>query len=191
LALSGQDRLEGEWRMPDKKRRGVFAVNIKMVLYAFAGSFVTIFLLSFITSMTDIALLIAPFGASCVLTFTAWEASFSQPGNIIGGHFISSVIGLTVLQIWGSHSWTIALAVGAAIAVMLMTKTVHPPAGADPIIIMLGNNGWRFLLFPILTGSALVVIMSILINRFVFKRTYPTAKKQGIHKSGYGSGVHE
>jgi CBS-domain-containing membrane protein len=148
--------------------------NAKALVFAFVGGFVTIFLLASITSVTDFVFLMAPFGASCVLAFAVWEAPLAQPRNIIGGHLVSAIIGLIVSQLFGNHPWSVALAVGLAIAMMVFTKTTHPPAGANPIIIITSGAAWHFLLFPVLTGAVALTIIAVLLNRFIFKRNYPT-----------------
>jgi CBS-domain-containing membrane protein len=147
--------------------------DAKMVFCGFAGGFLTILLLSFMHSIADTALFMPPFGASCVLTFAAWEAPLAQPRNVIGGHFIASVVGIVVSRLLGNQPVSLAIAVGLAIALMVLTKTIHPPAGATPLAIILGNSGVEFLLFPVLTGSLILVAMSVLFNRLVFKRDYP------------------
>ncbi len=70
------------------------------------------------------------------LCISVWNAPLSQPRNIIGGHLISTFIGLSIYHLFGNEYWTIALAVGMAIAVMMLTRTTHPPAGADPIVVI-------------------------------------------------------
>ncbi|MDR1362489.1 MAG: HPP family protein [Spirochaetaceae bacterium] len=148
-------------------------LGAKTLIFAFCGGFITILALSFISSVSDYEFFIAPFGATCVLTFAAWEAPFSQPKNVIGGHFISSLIGLIISSLFGNSPLSLALGVALALTVMILTKTVHPPAGADPIIIILEGANWKFLLFPVLTGCLILAAMSILLNRFVFRRDYP------------------
>jgi CBS-domain-containing membrane protein len=80
---------------------------------------------------------LASFGASCVLIFGFPDSPLSQPRNVIGGHFLASLVGLTFLALFGAHWWSMALAVGTAIAVMLLTRTAHAPAGSNPLIVML------------------------------------------------------
>ncbi|MGQ0455072.1 iron chelate uptake ABC transporter family permease subunit, partial [Bacillus sp. SS-TM] len=104
----------------------------------------------------------APFGASCVLAFGVWNAPLSQPRNIIGGHLISTFIGLSIYHLFGNEYWTIALAVGMAIAVMMLTRTTHPPAGADPIIVILFEFRMPRMVIAILVGSALAMSGAIL-----------------------------
>jgi CBS-domain-containing membrane protein len=147
--------------------------NAKTVFWGFTGGFLTILLLSFMHSIADVALFMPPFGASCVLAFAAWEAPFAQPRNIIGGHLIAAVEGIVISRLLGNQPVSLALAVGLAIALMALTKTIHPPAGATALVIILGNSGVEFLVFPVLMGSVILVAMSVLVNRFVFKRDYP------------------
>lgn len=82
-------------------------------------------------------LLIAPFGASCVLVFAIPQSPLAQPRNVIGGHLLSSAIGLAVFGLMGASPLAYGLAVGLAIAAMQFSGTLHPPAGADPIVVIL------------------------------------------------------
>ncbi|MBH8609386.1 HPP family protein [Thermoactinomyces sp. CICC 10521] len=144
------------------------------VILGFIGGFITIFSLAYLTEWSKITWLMAPFGASCVLAFAVWDAPLSQPRNIIGGHFLSTLVGILCLKIFGNHPWVIALGVGLAISLMVLTKTTHPPAGADPIVVILGNFSWNYLISPVLIGSVVVVVLAILVNNFTSKRKYPS-----------------
>ena len=137
------------------------------------GGAITIFILGLLTRFTDTPLLMASFGASCVLAFGLWNSPLSQPRNIIGGHFISTLIGLVVYHIIGNEPWSLALGVGLAIGLMMLTKTTHPPAGADPIIVILGSCTWEYLFTPVLTGSIVIVLTALLINNLRSDRNYP------------------
>jgi CBS-domain-containing membrane protein len=147
--------------------------NAKTILFGFAGGFLTVLLLSVMNRIADVALFMAPFGASSVLTFAVWEAPLAQPRNIIGGHLIAAAVGLAVFRLLGNQPVSLALAVGLAIALMILTKTIHPPAGATSLAVILGNGGVEFLLFPVLAGSVILVALSVLLNRLVFGRDYP------------------
>jgi CBS-domain-containing membrane protein len=147
--------------------------DVKTLVFVFIGGFTVICVLSLLTNAAELVFLMAPFGASCVLAFAVWEAPLAQPRNIIGGHFLASLTGLIVLQFLGNHPWSLAIGVGLALAVMVFTKTTHPPAGADPIIIITSGSSWQFLLFPVLAGSIILTIMAVVLNRFVFRRAYP------------------
>jgi CBS-domain-containing membrane protein len=137
------------------------------------GGFTTIYLLAQVSASLDAVLLIAPFGASCVLVFAIPQSPLAQPRNVIGGHVISAFVGLAVLSLLGASPLSYALAVGLAIAAMQLTGTLHPPAGADPIVVLLAGAGWPFLLTPILAGTVLIVFVALIYHRWISGRPYP------------------
>lgn len=81
-------------------------VNIKDVLTVIIGATLTIGILLALTGFTETLWIMAPFGASCLLVFGAWQTPYSQPRNVIGGHFLSSVVGIAVYQWFGYYAWT-------------------------------------------------------------------------------------
>ena len=101
--------------------------------------------LAFLGRSLDVMLLLGSFGASCVLLFVYPDAPFAQPMNVVGGHVICTVVGLAASHWIGPQPWVLALAVGCSIAAMMATRTVHPPAGSNPVIVFLGHSGWGFL----------------------------------------------
>lgn len=124
------------------------------------GAFLGIALLSFFdASVMDFALLMAPFGATVVLVFGVPESPLAQAKNVIGGHLITASIGIIFTLYIGVSPLTLALASGLAVTAMLLTKTTHPPAGANPILIMLAGEGWSFLVTPVLIGAVLLVLV--------------------------------
>jgi CBS-domain-containing membrane protein len=143
------------------------------VFVAFIGVFITLFLLFSLTTYTSTDWLIAPFEASCLLAFGVWNSPFSQPRNIIVGHVISSLVGLIIYHLFGNKPWTIALAVGLVIVLMMVTKTTHPPAARNPIIVILEAHSWSFLFMPILLGTVVIVIMALIVNNLQSGRVYP------------------
>ena len=92
---------------------------------------------------------------------------------LVLGHLFSSFIGLAVLTLFGPQWWAAGLAVGTAIAVMMLTRTVHPPAGSNPVIVFLSQAGWDFLLFPTLIGSVIVALVALIYNNLTRKGRYP------------------
>ncbi|OAB44072.1 HPP family protein [Paenibacillus antarcticus] len=154
--------------------RSSLQVNVKDTLTGFVGGFITISALVLLTNMTSSVWLMAPFGASCVLAFGMWNAPLSQPRNIIGGHLISTFVGLATYTMFGNAPWVIGLAVGLAIAFMMLTKTTHPPAGADPLIVILGAYSWSYLVTPVLLGSLIIVFFALILNNLRSNRQYPT-----------------
>lgn len=154
--------------------RSPLTYRCKSVCFNGCGAFLTLGLLSLLTNLTNLPWLMAPFGASCVLAFGAWNAPFSQPRNIIGGHFLAALVGLTVLQLIPDNPYQLALAVGLSLIVMQLTKTTHPPAGATPIVIIAGQVPWSYLFLPVLAGTLLLVLCALLYNNISSQRHYPT-----------------
>ncbi len=118
-------------------------------------------------------LLIAPFGASSVLLFCLPESPLAQPRNVIGGHLVSAFVGLAALALIGPGPLGYALGVGCAIALMRLTETLHPPAGADPLVILFGGAGWSFLAVPVLSGAIALVLIAWIYHRLVTGKRYP------------------
>ncbi|AGP30682.1 HPP family protein [Corynebacterium terpenotabidum] len=107
-------------------------------------------------------LIMASFGASCVLEFVLPKAPVSQPVNVIGGHVVSALCGLLVVTVLPTEWWTMGLATGAAVIGMTWLRILHPPAAGIPLIIMLDGEGWSYLLTPVLIGAVLVTVSGVL-----------------------------
>ncbi|MED4256407.1 HPP family protein [Priestia megaterium] len=149
-------------------------ISLKDASTGLLGGFISILALGLLTTMTSTPWLMAPFGASCVLAFGVWNAPLSQPRNIIGGHLVATFVGLVIYHLFGNNAWTLGVAVGLAIALMMLTKTTHPPAGADPIVVILGASSWSYIVTPVLIGSLLIVIVALIVNNLRSDRAYPT-----------------
>ncbi|RJE70812.1 HPP family protein [Pseudoalteromonas sp. MSK9-3] len=113
----------------------------------------------------QLMLLIAPFGASVVLIFGVPSSPLANPKNVILGHLLTASIGLLFVNYVEVNTLTIALATGLAVSLMLLTNTTHPPAGANPILIMITAPSWQFLIFPIFTGTVIMVLTAKVIER--------------------------
>lgn len=137
------------------------------------GGFVAIAFLALLTDLTSSVWIMAPFGASCVLAFGLWDAPLSQPRNIVGGHLISTFVGLLLSHLFGDNVMVMAAGVGLAIGLMMLTKTTHPPAGADPLVVIMAGSAWSFLFTPVLIGSILIVLVALFINNLDKSRQYP------------------
>ncbi|HYE50119.1 MAG TPA: HPP family protein [Azospirillaceae bacterium] len=148
------------------------APAFRAILLAGLGAGAAVLLLASLADLAGTTLLMAPFGASCVLAFALPDSPLSQPRSIVGGHLVASAVGLAVAGLLGVAPWTLALAVSLAVALMLATRTTHAPAGADPILVMLSGAGWEFLATPVLAGSLLLVAAAVLYHRVV-GRAFP------------------
>lgn len=122
--------------------------------------------------------IMAPFGATCVLLFAASGSPLAQPRNVIFGHFITAFVGLICFKFFEINILTISLAVGTGIALMQLFRAVHPPAGANPLVILLTANtinyGWDFLFTPVLVGSVSLVLVAVLINSIFDGKKWPS-----------------
>ena len=145
----------------------------KSVALAWLGGVLAIAAVAALTDFLSVALVLGSFGASCVLVFGYPDVPFSQPRNVVAGHVISSLVGLIFLAVFGPHWWAVALAVGTAIALMMLTRTVHPPAGSNPVIVFLTQPAWGFLLFPTLVGALVVVAVALVYNNATRDAKYP------------------
>ena len=148
--------------------------TLKFNLKAGIGGFFSIAILSGLSQMTDTVLLMAPFGATCVLLFSLPNSPLSQPINVIGGHFISTVIGLILFQFLPTEWWSLGLAVGLSITFMAILRVTHPPAGADPLVVFFGGLTWEYLLFPVITGSLLLTAIAWAFHKIPPSTKYPT-----------------
>ncbi len=146
---------------------------IDHVALSWLGGFIAITAVAYLADTTHMPLVLGSFGASCVLMFGFPESPFSQPRNVIGGHVIASFVGLVFLGAFGVEWWSMALAAATAIGAMQLTRTVHPPAGSNPVIVMLTAPSWQFLLTPTLLGACILVIVALIFNNMPSKRNYP------------------
>lgn len=147
--------------------------TFRAVALAWLGGFLAIAAVAGLGDFLSTALILGSFGASCVLVFGYPEVPFSQPRNVIAGHFLSSGIGLACLAVLGPSAWAMAVAVGSAIAVMMLTRTVHPPAGSNPVIVFLAQPSWSFLWYPTLAGALLLVAVALVYNNATRTTSYP------------------
>ncbi|MDN3612058.1 HPP family protein [Vibrio ostreicida] len=142
----------------------------------FIGGTLGVLCLCLLGHYSGVPWLMAPFGATCVILFAAPTSPLAQPRNVIGGHFITASIGLAALYGFGDSYIVMSLAVGVAIMAMQSLRAVHPPAGANPIMIILAGKsmvGLSFLLTPVLVGSLLLVIIASLVNNYRAKDGWP------------------
>ena len=137
------------------------------------GAFLCISLIAFINSYDDFNIwLIPPFGATMVLVMAVHESPLAQPKNIFFGHILSALSGVLIYFFLGISFLSIGLAVAISVWAMMVTKTIHPPAGANPIIAILGGKGLSFILLPVATGALIIIIFAMIYNK-ILKRNYP------------------
>ena len=152
--------------------------NIQQSILAGIFSIFTIGILTFLTYKTELGIfLLASFGSSMVLLYGYPESPFAQPKNVFFGHLVTAIVGLIVLHFVPLPIFiTIPLAVGFGVGLMILFNVTHPPAGGNPIIVIVGSVSFDYLFSPVITGSIIIIISAIIINRFILKKSYPSQK---------------
>ena len=117
--------------------------------------------------------LVFSFGSSALILFVFYDSEFAQPKNIFFGHLISIIIGILINKLMGISFISLGLSVGLCVSIMMYLKILHPPAAANPLIALFADVSYDFILFPIISGSLMLIFVSFLINRFFLKRKYP------------------
>ena len=147
---------------------------IKSALAALFSA-ITIGALTYLTYKTTFGLfLIASFGSSMVLLYGYPESPFAQPKNIFFGHLLTALVGVIILNFVPLPIFiTIPIAVGLGVGLMILFNVTHPPAGGNPIIVIIGSVSLDYLINPIITGSIIVLAFGVVINRFILKKKYP------------------
>lgn len=162
-------------------------VDFREHFWAFLGSFIGIGIMAYLQSQqlpkSDVVYLIGSFGASSVLVYGVIQSPLAQPRNLIGGHLVSAVAGVTVQQFAPDILWiTAPLAVSMSIVLMQITKTLHPPGGATALIAVTGSAeikhlGYWYVLAPVLTGSLILLGIALIFNNVTSRRHYPDNRK--------------
>ena len=149
------------------------------------GAAVTITILTYITfesvlSGTNYGLwLTASFGSSVVVVFGYPNNEFAQPKNVLFSHIVCTLVGIVFVTLFiitqdsSIFFLAIGLAVGISVMLMMLFKIAHPPAGGNTIVVIMAQESFQFLLFPIITGAVTIIIGGVIYNRFILKKKYP------------------
>jgi CBS-domain-containing membrane protein len=158
-------------------------IDYREHFWAFVGSFIGLGLISMlqfkIFTPQDYVFLIGSFGASSVLVYGVIESPLAQPRNLIGGHVVSALVGVSIQKLFPDLIWIAApLAVSLSIIMMQVTKTLHPPGGATALIAIAGSEkvkelGYWYVVSPVLLGTIILLITALVFNNMSSKRQYP------------------
>src|SRR5258708_1634433 len=138
--------------------RGFLAI----VLAGALGGAAAVGLMEAASTYSSFPLSYIPFATSIVVVMGSPDAPPAQPRALIGGHLISTLIGLAVVKTAGPGPWVAALAVGLSTRGMPRTRPFHPPAGIDPLIVVLNNLSWPFLAVPVAVGACALALFASL-----------------------------
>ncbi len=150
-------------------------MNIKKFFIVLFGSFLTISLVFYLVNLTDNHIWLASFASSTALLFTSSNHSVAQPRALICGHLICALIGITLFYFFADHWWVMALSLSLGILLMLLTRTFHPPAAANTVIMIHAHASFIILISTILLGTVSLVILAAILTRVMKSKTpYPT-----------------
>ena len=141
-----------------------------------AGLFASIIIgiLSFLSFETSTGFwLMFSFGSSTLIVLVFHDSEFAQPANVFFGHLLAIVIGILFNEFLGMSYLTLGLSVGTTVTLMMYLKIIHPPAAANPLIAMFADVSLSYIVFPVLVGSLVIIVLSLIINRYLLKRNYP------------------
>ncbi len=158
-------------------------VSLLEVFWSWIGSFLGIAAVALLhyrlVDRNGLLMLIGSFGASAVLIYGAIRSPLAQPRNLLGGHILSAFIGVTAFQWLGGQPWlAAAIAVSTSIALMHLTKTLHPPGGATALIAVIGGDsvqqlGYLYVLMPAALGASVMLLVALIVNNIPKGRKYP------------------
>ena len=147
--------------------------NIEPIVSGISAALV-IGVLAFLTLRTSAGVwLMFSFGATVFIVFVLYNLETAQPKNIFFGHLVSVIVGIIFNETIGFSFYSLGLSVGVAVALMVYLKVMHPPAASNPLVVLFTDVSYNFILFPVITGTIIIILMSILINKFILKRNYP------------------
>lgn len=174
-------------------------VDVREHLITFIGAFTGIACIGLINSryfiLSDNLFLIGSFGASAVLIYGIINSPLAQPRNLIGGHLICAITGVTIHKLLPDEVWLSAsLAVAASIVLMQITKTLHPPGGATALIANIGSEkikalGYFYVLTPVLSGVLILFLVALIFNNLSRGRSYPIKKTRWLSRITKGFGA--
>ena len=134
--------------------------QILAVLAGAGGGAVAIASMEAFSASTAFPLVAIPFATSIVTVLGSPKTEPAQPRALIGGHLLSTLVGLIIVKLCGPAPWAAALAVGLAMVAMHLTGTFHPPAGIDPLVVVVNNMSWSFLVAPVGIGALLLTLFA-------------------------------
>ena len=135
---------------------------------------IVIGILAFLTLRTSAGVwLMFSFGATVFLVFALYDLETAQPKNIFWGHLVSVLVGIIFNETIGFSFYSLGLSVGVAVALMVYLKIMHPPAASNPIVVLFTDVSFEYILFPVISGTIAIILISIFINKIILKRKYP------------------
>jgi CBS-domain-containing membrane protein len=150
-----------------------------VILAGATGGAIAIAIMETFSATTAFPLVAIPFATSIVLVLGSPKAEPAQPRALIGGHLVSTLVGILTVKLCGPAPWAAAVAVGLAMIAMHLSGTFHPPAGIDPLVVVVNNMSWSFLVAPVGIGALLLALFAFVWHNLVARSlskdaTWPT-----------------
>ncbi len=142
-------------------------MNHRAIIAGAAGGAVAIAIMELMSSRTMTPLMTIPFATSIVLVLGSPDVEPAQPRALVGGHIISALVGLLMVKLAGPSPWVAALAVGLAMMAMHLTGTFHPPAGINPLLVVINDMSWSYLAVPVACGALLLLAFAFVWHNVV------------------------
>mgnify|MGYP003755850507 CR=1 FL=1 len=166
LSRKWRDRSSGFLNEAERRRWKAGAI-------AGLGAALAIGVMELLSAELNYPLAVIPFATSIVLVIGSPDAVPAQPRALIGGHLVSTLVGLMVLHAAGPQAWAAAIAVGLAVLAMFATRTFHPPAGINPLLVVSANLPWTFVLAPVFAGALMLTAFAFAWHRWVRREVWP------------------
>jgi CBS-domain-containing membrane protein len=148
--------------------------DFRILIAAWIACSLTVAIALLVMELQQVPWLLASLGGSCIIVFGMPESRMAQPRSLLGGHLIGSVVGLGAEYFLGASWLVMAGATATALVLMMITDTIHSPAGADPLIVMSTHASWSFMIAPLGIGLLIVFLAAMVYHRIVLRRSYPS-----------------
>ena len=166
--------MNGNWRQTISAYRSKIGDHhLAVGVVAGTGAAIAIGVMEWMSAEFQYPLAVIPFATSIALVIGSPELPAAQPRALIGGHVISTLVGLAMVKSIGPQPWVAAVAVGLAVLAMMVTDTFHPPAGIDPLLVVSANLPWQFLIAPVLPGVLMLAVFAVVWHRWLWRRPWP------------------
>ena len=151
---------------PEARLRFVLRA-VARLLWCAAGAAVGLGLVLSLVNPPAAPLLLASFGGTAVFLFGLTRAPAAQPRSLFGGHLGTAFVGVCCYQFLGDAIWVYVLALALSLIFMLVTKTVHPPAGANPLLMLHAHAGFAAVLQPVGLGVLILALVAAAWSRIL------------------------
>ncbi len=143
------------------------------LIWSAIGGAVAITLALLLVGGRESPFLLFSLGGSTVFLFVLTETEAAQPRALLGGHIGGALIGILCYQIFGDALWVSVTAVVLTMIYMVVTRTIHPPAGANPLIMVHHQSGFLPVLSHVAVGVLTLFLVAMLWSRVRPGKKYP------------------